>query len=141
MAYLEFPLIFMLGGLGYGGLEILWRGHTHWTMLLLGGACLCLIYLIATRSRDRAWKKWIMCACCITALEFVIGCIVNIRLGWAVWDYSDQPMNLMGQICPLFSFFWLLLSIPCVYLSGLLHRSILPPLLKGGCRERDRGDS
>lgn len=123
MVILEFSSIFALGALGYGGLELLWRGRTHWTMLLLGGACLCLIYLIATRFHDRLWKKWLMCACCVTALEFLIGCIVNIRLGWEVWDYSDQPGNLMGQICPLFTFFWFLLSIPCVYVSTLLRRT------------------
>ena len=30
-----------VGGLLYGGLELLYRGHTHWTMLLLA-ALLCV---------------------------------------------------------------------------------------------------
>ena len=29
--------LFFLGGIGYAGLEILWRGYTHWTMALTGG--------------------------------------------------------------------------------------------------------
>jgi len=127
LVFLEFASIFTFGALGYGCLELLWRGHTHWTMLLLGGLCVCVIYTIATRSGDRLWKKWIMCACCITALEFVVGCIVNLRLGWEVWDYSDQPGNLMGQICPLFTAFWFLLSIPCVYVSGWVRRLFVEP--------------
>ena len=35
--------VFSLGGLGYGGIEILWRGATHWSMLLTGGVCLLLL--------------------------------------------------------------------------------------------------
>lgn len=38
--------MFLLGGCAYGLLEVLYRGHTHWTMLVTGGACvLTLFYL------------------------------------------------------------------------------------------------
>ena len=38
--------VFVLGGGAYGLMEILFRGHTHWTMLVTGGACaLTLFYL------------------------------------------------------------------------------------------------
>ena len=30
-----------IGGLLYGLLEIIWRGHTHWTMIVLAAA-LCI---------------------------------------------------------------------------------------------------
>ncbi len=109
---------------------MLWRGRTHWTMLLLGGFCLYLIYLISTRMHDRLWKKLIMCSLVVTALEFVVGCIVNLRLGWEVWDYSTMPLNLLGQICPAFSLMWLLLSIPCVYVCRFIHRFVFAPNLK-----------
>lgn len=125
LLFLEFVCVFFSGAVGYGCLETLWRGHTHWTMLALGGICACVIYIISTRMHDRLWKKWLMCAMSITALEFAVGCAVNLRLGWHVWDYSDMPGNFMGQICPLFSFFWLLLSIPCVHLSRLLRGVLL----------------
>ena len=36
-------LFLFVGGISYGLLELLWRGRTHWTMLLLGGVCfLCI---------------------------------------------------------------------------------------------------
>lgn len=127
---LEFAFIFLFGAIGYGSLEVLWRGHTHWTMLLLGGVCLYLIYLISTRLHDRLWKKLLMCALVVTTLEFAVGCIVNLRLGWEVWDYSTMPFNLLGQICPAFSIMWLLLSIPCVYLCRLLYNFIFEPNMK-----------
>ena len=124
MVFLEYISVYVFGGLGYGTLETLWRGYTHWTMLLTGGFCCCLMHLIATRMRNSLWQKWIMCTFVVTAVEFVVGCQVNLRLGWEVWDYSAQPLDLMGQICPLFSLFWFLLSIPCVWLSVFLKKYV-----------------
>ena len=120
MIFLEFFSIYLFGAIGYGSLEILYRGYTHWSMLLTGGLCCCLIHLIATRMSQRLWEKWIMCAAVITTVEFLVGCIVNIRLGWHVWDYSGMRLNLMGQICPAFTGLWLLLSVPCVSVSRFL---------------------
>lgn len=130
MVILEFAFIFIFGAIGYGSIEMLWRGHTHWTMLLLGGVCLYLIYLIATRMHDILWKKLVMCSLVVTALEFCVGCIVNLQLGWEVWDYSTMPFNLMGQICPAFSVMWLLLSLPCLYACRFIHYFIFEPNLK-----------
>ena len=32
----------------------------------------------------------------ITLLELIVGTIVNIILGWNVWDYSNLPGNLLA---------------------------------------------
>lgn len=39
-------------------------------------------------------------------LEFVSGCVLNLWLGLGVWDYSNQPGNVLGQICPAFGLLW-----------------------------------
>lgn len=124
METLEFLFVYLLGALGYGGVEMLWRGRTHWTMLLLGGLCFLCIYLIATRLALPLWKKWLLCAAIITVLEFFCGCLVNLRLGWDVWDYSSVPGNLLGQICPLYTVYWFLLSVPCTGLSYAVRHYI-----------------
>ncbi len=113
----ETLFVFAVGALGYGALETLWRGYTHWSMLLLGGLCFWLIYLISTRMREPLWKKWLLSAAVVTTLEYLCGLIVNRKLGWAVWDYSGERWNLMGQICPRFALLWLLLSVPCCALA------------------------
>ena len=41
--------LFLLGGGGYAALELAWRGTTHWTMFAAGGACLCLLQMLADR--------------------------------------------------------------------------------------------
>ena len=130
MAFLEFSFIFIIGAIGYGSIELLWRGHTHWTMILLGGVCLYVIYLISSRMKDSFEKKAVMCTFAVTALEFLTGCIVNIRLGWNVWDYSKLPFNLMGQICPAFSLMWLILCLPCIFLSKSIYKKVFFPNLK-----------
>ena len=59
-------------------------------------------------------------------MEFYTGCLVNLRLGWQVWDYSAMPFNLLGQVCPGFLLLWLALSLPglwlCMGLRRLLRR-------------------
>lgn len=118
----EYIAVFTVGGLVYGLLEILWRGWTHWTMLICGGVCFTLMYLIA-RTPMRPAHKLIASAAVITSVEFVTGCIVNLTLGMGVWDYSALPFDLMGQICPRFSLMWLGLSVPGLRLCRLMRRA------------------
>ena len=96
----------LLGGGVYGLIELLFRGWTHWTMLLAGGVSLLLI-LLACGIPGPLWQKWVLSAALITTVEFVSGCVLNLGLGWGIWDYSARPLSLMGQICPLFCLFWL----------------------------------
>lgn len=117
---LEYPTVYTIGALGYGLIEIIFSGGTHWTMLIAGGVCFTFIYLISTKSREPLIKKWIMGAAVITTVEFLAGAVVNIILGWRVWDYSHHAFNHMGQICLLFSFFWFLICIPAMAFSNTL---------------------
>jgi len=52
----------------------------------------------------------------ILTLEFISGCIVNLWLNLNVWDYSNMPLNLLGQICLPFALLW----IPLAFLAILL---------------------
>lgn len=123
---MELLTVYLLGAALYGGIEILWRGFTHWTMLILGGLCFSLMYLLSAASLPFA-VKLLLSALCITVLEFGVGYLVNIILGWQVWDYSSRPLNILGQVCPLYTLFWGILSIPGLSLCGWLN-SVLPQL-------------
>lgn len=130
MIVLELFTAFLLGGTAYGAVELLWRGRTHWTMLIVGGLCFQYMYIIASRSHiGRLWQ-YLLCAAVITAVEFIAGAVVNRGLGWGVWDYSQMRWNLYGQICARYSLYWLLLSVPGCGLSRLLYRGFL--LLRAG---------
>lgn len=112
----------LFGASGYGALEVIWRGKTHWTMLLVGGIAFLCIYVIANFCRGNLIKKCIMCTLAITAIEYLSGLLVNVKLGWNVWDYSSLPLQLSGQVCMLYSAFWLALSLPGIWLSRETHR-------------------
>ena len=37
-------IVFSLGAASYGMMEMLFRGYSHWTMILTGGACVLTLY-------------------------------------------------------------------------------------------------
>lgn len=107
----------------YIALELLWRGHSHWTMFILGGICFVALGLInEVLPWDMPlWKQSLIGACIITALEFVTGCVVNLWLGLGVWDYSHMKGNILGQICPQFFLLWLPVSLSGIVLDDWLR--------------------
>lgn len=120
---LKNALLFMVGGDCYVLIEIMWRGWSHWTMFLLGGVCFLALGYI---NRFLPWEtpfpvQQAIGAVIITALEFVTGYIVNLHLGWGVWDYSAQPFNLYGQICLKASIGWFFLSSVGIVLDDFLR--------------------
>lgn len=121
---LKFAVVFTACGILYGALEMIFRGRTHWSMMVAGGLCAIFLYLIAVKSREPIWKKWIMGGAVITTVEFIAGIIVNILLGWHVWSYADSWANLFGQICLLFTLLWVLLCIPGIWLMQVLSRRV-----------------
>lgn len=119
----EYGGLFLVGAAGYSLLEILWRGYTHWTMGVTGGLCLSTLYRVSSAVKD--WGTAARCALgssIITGYELAVGWLVNLKLGWDVWDYSDLPFQFRGQICLLYSTIWFLLSLPIFGLCYLLRR-------------------
>ncbi|MBQ8974747.1 MAG: hypothetical protein IJ072_03360 [Oscillospiraceae bacterium] len=121
---MRYLYVFALGGTGYALLEIAFRGTTHWTMLLTGGACVTAIYFLHRHARLGIWQLCLLGGGIITAVELGVGMAVNLALGWDVWDYSAVPMNFLGQICPMFSAVWVLLTLPALKLCRALDKYI-----------------
>ena len=72
--------LFLVGGSLYIVIEILWRGHSHWTMGVLGGLCFVCCGLL---NEVLPWemtlsKQMLIGATIITSLEFITGLIVNV---------------------------------------------------------------
>ena len=105
--------LFLLGAGGYAMVEVLWRGYTHWTMALTGGAVLVGLHRLRGHVRDEKPLARCLCgAACITAAEYVVGCTVNRTYHMDVWDYSNEKGNVHGQICPKYAALWTLLAAP-----------------------------
>lgn len=121
--YLKYLFLFATGGLLYNVIELGFRGWTHWTMFILGGLCfICLGAINEIIPWDMPiWQQVLIGAGIITGLEFFTGCIVNLWLGWGIWDYSQMPGNLLGQICPQFFGLWLPVSLAGIVLDDWLR--------------------
>ncbi len=109
---LKMGCLFLIGGAIYVLIELVYRGYSHWTMFLLGGLCFVLIGGV---NEYIPWEMplWLQAgigAVIITALEFICGCIVNLALGWNVWDYSNTPLNILGQVCLPFAIIWFVIA-------------------------------
>lgn len=119
----KYTAFFVIGGIGYALLELLWRGRTHWTMVIAGGICFILFSCISERFATRSLLcRALLCAVMITAVELVFGLIFNLYLQMNVWDYSDVAFNFLGQICLYFSLVWLLLGLLFLPLADYLNR-------------------
>lgn len=119
-------LLFLTGGIAYPVLEIVWRGHTHYSMALAGGICLCGIHEICNRRmKNRPLiEKCLAGAGIITGVELAVGVIFNGVLKMQVWDYSALPLNLFGQVCLPFSLLWALLTLPAMGLCALCDSAV-----------------
>ena len=107
---LKYLFLGCIGGSIYCILELMWRSWTHWTMFILGGICfiaLGLINEIITWDMPLTIQMLIGCIF-ITILEFITGCIVNLWLGWNVWNYTT--LDFLGQISIGSSILWFFLS-------------------------------
>ena len=110
----------LFGGVGYGLIEVIWRGYTHPSMVVTGGLCFAMICSVNGRLAHRPlWLRSAACAAGVTLTEFCVGILVNRVCNMGVWDYSDKWMHLLGQICPLYTAFWFGL---CLALSFALSR-------------------
>ena len=99
-------MLFYLGGCGYVALELLFRGRSHGSMFLAGGASLVLIgHLNRVEPKLPLPLRCLAGAGIITAVELAAGLVFN--RDYAVWDYREQWGNWLGQICPLFSVLWI----------------------------------
>ena len=116
-------ILAIIGGLIYILIELIWRGQTHISMFILGGICFVAIGLINELFSWELGLVWqsVIGAVIVTVLEFITGLVVNIWLGLGVWDYSNMPFNLLGQICLPFAFAWVALSAIAIVLDDYLR--------------------
>lgn len=120
---LKYLALLGVGGSSYVCIELLWRGYSDISMFLCGGICF-IIYGILNEFEN--WEMPLLCqlcvgATCVTIVEFIFGLILNIWLKINIWDYSDKPYNLLGQICLVMWFAWLGLGIIAIPLDDWIR--------------------
>ncbi len=66
-------------------------------------------------------EQMFIAATLVTCVEYISGVILNIWLNLGIWDYSNMPLNLLGQICLPFSLAWIALSVVGIFLDDYLR--------------------
>ena len=119
----KYFFLYIIGGAIYYNIEILWRGYSHWTMFVLGGIAFlfCGIINEFTTWEYPLWKQVLRADAFVVMAEFITGCIVNLWLGWNVWDYSDLKWNILGQSCPQFALLFAPLCLLAIILDDYLR--------------------
>lgn len=121
--FLKYLFLFIIGGVVYYSMEMLFRGYSHYSMAILGGICFIACGLL---NELLSWDTSLLLqgligSGIITILEFLTGVLVNMVLHLNVWDYSNMPLNVLGQICLPFSLLWVIIAIGAIILDDYIR--------------------
>ena len=120
---LKYIILLIYGGVIYYFIELIYRGYSHYTMILVGGLCFICIGLLNERYTYKMplIRQMIISSVIVTVIEFIAGMILNIWLQLDVWDYSNISFNLLGQISLRTSIIWFFLALPTIILDDYLR--------------------
>lgn len=123
---LKYLTLFLIGGIAYYFIEILYRGYSHFSMIIVGGLCFILIGSIDEFSNKEIplLLQMIISVLIIDIIELFSGIIINKLLLLDVWDYSSLRYNFLGQISLRSSIAWFFLSLLAIYMDDLLRHVI-----------------
>lgn len=121
--FIKYFILFVIGGLIYCAMEMAWRGKTHWTLFIIGGLCFLFCGSINELFEwdTPLWFQMLICSAGITVIEFISGVVINIIFKMNVWDYSNLPFNVMGQVCLYFSVLWFFISLIAILADDWLR--------------------
>jgi uncharacterized membrane protein len=121
-------IIWFTLGMVYFTIEGIWRipkgGYANICMLPIGGLCGFLVGSINQVPKFYNMKiiyQSLIGAIIVTVVEFLSGCILNLYLGLGIWDYSNLPFNLLGQICLPFTLIWFAIMPLCIWLEDKIR--------------------
>lgn len=142
--FLVVTFLFFSGSIGGWCIELLWRrffssnnperrwinpGYLTGPYLPLYGFSLTILFflsLIDVRFIEKVWLQktvlFICMALSITAFEYVAGLIFIKGMKIKLWDYSKCWGNFQGIICPMYTFFWYILSATYYF---IIHPRVL----------------
>ena len=119
----KYAFLAWVGGSTYVTVEVFFRARSHWTMFVLAAVVFIgvgLLNELFSWDTSLVWQVLIGVAMA-TLVELLTGLVVNMWLGWAIWDYSQMPCNWWGQICPQFSAAWSPLILLAIVLDDTIR--------------------
>lgn len=120
---LKYAFLMWMGGSLYLEVELLWRGYSYWTMFFTGGLIFVIIGLLneVWTWADNLIKQIVVGTLVCTAIEFIVGMIFNVGLGWNMWDYSALRFNLFGQVSLPYMLLWIPLVTIAIFVDDIVR--------------------
>lgn len=115
--------LFWFGGSFYVTLEVFYRGYSHISMFVLAGVVFSLVGLlneVFPWEFDLVWQDIIGTGVALIG-EYFTGMLVNVKLGLNIWDYSNEFLNLNGQICLKFGLIWIPLILLAIVMDDIIR--------------------
>lgn len=99
------------------------RGYLYGIICpIYGFGAIILLYLLSDqRIKNSKVKKFITSMIICTVFELVVAVVLENFFNIALWDYSDNFLNLDGKICLISSVYWGIL--------GLLLSEVIQPFI------------
>ena len=118
---IKYAVLFIIGGLVYCGIELMWRNRTDISSFLMGGTAILIVGgLNEGYDWDMpVWYQMLLSSLFITAMEYVVG--INFNADYHIWDYRELWLNVDGQICLGYSLLWGLLGLVGILLDDFIR--------------------
>lgn len=97
------------------------RGFLNGPICPIYGVGICVVVSLLTPIKDNLILLYITSTILVTLLEGVTGWAMDKIFHNKWWDYSEQPLNIGGYVCLVFSLVW---GVACVAVVDLIH----PPI-------------
>ncbi|BFK88772.1 putative ABC transporter permease [Pseudoflavonifractor gallinarum] len=98
------------------------RGFLNGPLCPIYGFGVVLVTSLLAPVRERFLLLFLCSVVLCSALEWVTGFVLEKLFHQKWWDYSDQPFNLNGYICPLFSLLW---GFACLIIMDMIHPAVM----------------
>lgn len=97
------------------------RGFIRGPFLPLYGSGATMMYIVSLPFQDNVMLTYIAGCIGATALEFVVGIIMDALFDVRYWDYSQRKFNYKGHICLRSTIVWGFLTI---FMTKVIHQPI-----------------
>ena len=119
--FIFYLLLLCTAGYVYVIIELCYRQKTDVTMMFCASICaIPMIFLNNIFSYELDFLiQILLCGSFCTVTELIFG--LNFNSDYHIWDYSNMILNYKGQICIVFFFVWVLLSIPIIIMADWME--------------------
>ncbi len=100
------------------------RGFLNGPICPVYGIGVGMVVILLTSREWSLVALYVVSTVLVTAIEGVTGYLMDKLFHHKWWDYSNQPLNIGGYVCLLFSLAW---GIACVLIVRVIH----PIIFKG----------